>query len=177
MSSYVSSSSISVFPSTKRGNTQRSARLLSESNLIGLVNKLLDTDSFVITNNVNSVAPTDVAFEFNLHGYYFKVESDFRAISGSEEFSSSNGIWAYIVLSTSDGYIELSGQDDGGVYKGVTFVADAPTPSINPPLYSLKILERDSTSSAWRIPDSSRIKYAGANISGTIAGTVDGGEI
>ena len=40
--SYVGSQNINVFPSTKRGQYQRDARLMTESSLVGLINELID---------------------------------------------------------------------------------------------------------------------------------------
>ena len=39
---YLASNKIDVFPSTKRGNVQVSARLMSEASMVDIVNRLID---------------------------------------------------------------------------------------------------------------------------------------
>lgn len=71
--SNIASNLIEVFPSTKRtAEYQKSARQLSEKNLVSIINKLIDTDAFVITSP-GTVTNLTMGIEFNMHGYYFKV--------------------------------------------------------------------------------------------------------
>ena len=167
--STVASNAITVFPSTKRGSTQRSARLISEENLVNIINKLVDKDSFVVSTNdgLSSISP----FMFNIHGYLFTVS----ALSNiTTSFSSANEIYAYIITETNDGYTELKGQDADSQYNGVNFVSaisDFPAIGATEHLYSLQILQK--VSGSWVIPNASMVKYNGVNI----FGDVDGGEV
>ena len=71
---YLYTDNIQVFPSTRRGNLQVSARLMSEGTISNLIDQLLDTSGFVITDKKSNYL-TDEIFEFNIHGYYFYVDS------------------------------------------------------------------------------------------------------
>lgn len=183
--SFLETSKIAVFPSTRRFNTQVSARLLSESSLISLVNKLIDTDGFVITpdDETTGYIDTSITFEFNIHGYYFMVD---RAQDIIDLFSSSNTteIYGNIYLDTVGNYTELKGQDvevaNVSRYQGVTFSAvdlsdasQAASASEDQADYSLLLFTRESAaSSLWEVPVESRIKFN----SGFALG-IDGGEI
>lgn len=175
--SNISSSNISVFPSTKRGNYQRSARLISESNLVGIVNRLLDSDKFVITqNNVSGLAPLDSPFELNIHGYYFNIKTCSTIIDAMSSVPT-NSIWANIVIGTTDEYSELMGQDSGGgeesAYSGISFSSDGEESDTLPAgqqRYSLKILEKSGA--LWTIPSDSTVKYSSTRFFGEIDGGV-----
>jgi len=63
---YLSSDLINVFPSTRRVYTQDfSSKLMTELAISRSINMLMDTDGFVISENLGS------PFEINIHGYYF----------------------------------------------------------------------------------------------------------
>ena len=64
--SYLNTQSINVFPSTKRSNKQVSARLMTEASIVGIINKLIDREGFVITKN-EDIYP-EHSFEFNIFG-------------------------------------------------------------------------------------------------------------
>ena len=63
---YITSDNITVFPSAKRANANtdyvKASRALSEQNLIGLVNQLLEVKSFVISNEWDA----EKDFQFNI---------------------------------------------------------------------------------------------------------------
>ena len=174
--SNVLSANINVFPSTKRGNYQRSARLISESNLVGIVNKLLDSDKFVITQNVSGIAPLTSPFEINIHGYYFIIDTCNLIITSVSPSSSNTSIWANIITGVTDGYTELVGQDSGGdnsTYGGISFSLDgAETSALSAgqTRYSLKILEKSGND--WVIPQDSSVKYSATRFMGNIDGGV-----
>ena len=71
--SYLNTQNINVFPSTKRSNKQVSARLMTEASIVGIINKLIDKEGFVITKN-EDIYP-EHSFEFNIFGYYFIIDS------------------------------------------------------------------------------------------------------
>ena len=151
------SSKIKVFPSARRNYSgDQFSRLMSESSLVSIVNKLVDTDGFVITSSYTADSP----IEFNIHGYYFNV-SDVDDITDSFSSLSTGGkVYAIITLSsaTTGGvtFTELSGIDDNltNKYEGVTFDTSSGSGSLT---YSLPILQK--TSSGWKIPEASLIKF------------------
>lgn len=157
--SNVSSSSISVFPSVNRGD--QPSRNLSEKNIVGLINKLLDNNGdFVISESTNGES-----FDFMIRGYYFSVASPSTTLfSGG---STNDKMWASITITTTSGYEELSGTDSGGEYNGVSFDIQSSAPS-GTGVHSLLIAEK--TSSGWVVPLSSMFKYDGSRVYGTIDG-------
>lgn len=187
---YLPTEDIFVFPSSRRMNKQVSARLISEASLANIVNKLIETDGFVITPEPESgdyveqgFIPTE-PFEFNIYGYYFKADSANKIINLFDNVSPYT-IYANIYLdqSTDPNYVELAGQDDyineslvNLYYKGVTFstenLSEAAT---NPADYSLLLFQKETFSGGtqkWVVPIESRLKFIY-----TFSLGVDGGEI
>ena len=173
--SYIKSSNIEIFPSTRRADYQLSARLMSEARIAGIINQLVDKDGFVITSeDLYSIASP---FEFNIKGYYFKV-TDLPALF--QNFSDSTSIYAQIRLQSNEGYMEIVGQDDAhlsvpdgtdGYYYGVNFLSLQPATEANS--YFLKLFERASTSDSWSIVPSSWDKFNSTSLDFI----VDGGKI
>lgn len=176
--SNIASNLIEVFPSTKRtAEYQKSARQLSEKNLVSIINKLIDTDAFVITSP-GTVTNLTMGIEFNMHGYYFKV-SNIQAVI--ESTNNPNSIYANIIIeSDEDGYTELSGQDTGGtssIYNGISFTADLPDNTAlkaTQQRFSLLLLKKEGSN--WEIPIESTVKFLGSRIFGAVT-KVDGGEV
>lgn len=176
--SYITTNNIEVFPSTKRVDAQRTSRLLVESNLVSLVNRLVDKDSFVITQEFATNKPV----ELNLNGYYFKIASgeDLTSLATNNE----TRIWASIVVtapSAQEGlYAELYGQDDDNMYKGLTItcsnsdseptISDVP---VGASVYHLLVLKMNGNT--WEVPtdslvifDIARVRWNGIIDCGTI---------
>jgi len=195
MGNYLPTDSIYVFPSSRRMNKQVSARLISEASLANIVNKLIETDGFVITpepetgDYVDQGFNPEEPFEFNVHGYYFYVDTA-QNIIDSFAGTDPQKIYANIYLdkTTDPNYVELAGQDDyineTGYeqdvlyYKGLTFsdtdlTAEGSEPQAD---YSLKLFEKEQLPSSgtygWVVPIESRLKFLY-----TFALGVDGGEI
>ncbi len=163
---YLASGDVTVFPSTVRGNTQRSARLISEENLVNIVNKLVDKDAFVISQDAGLEY-----LEFIVNGYYFKVNYS-KLI---QLFPSSNDIYASIITGVNaDNYTVLIGQDGQSSYEGVSFSSSEPAGELQSGQirYNLKILTK--LGGNWTIPKESLIKLKGFRIQDI---NVDGGEI
>lgn len=166
---YLASGDVTVFPSTVRGNTQRSARLISEENLVNIVNKLVDKDAFVISQDAGLEY-----LEFIVNGYYFKVNYS----NLIQLFPSSNDIYASIITGitgdNADKYTVLIGQDSQSNYEGVAFSGTEPAGELQEgqTRYNLKILTKSGGS--WVIPKESLIKLKGFRIQDI---NVDGGEI
>lgn len=171
---YINTENISVFPSTRRDNKQVSARLISESSVVSMINKLIDTDGYVITpDNDEDIIEDSTMLEFNIHGYYFAIAQTSLLRS---KFPSSNNIYANIYLDEVGNYIELQGQDfdnnDVWEYRGVTFSdTDLTLASENPADYSLWLFTRDEQQT-WQVPLESRTKFTF-----DVALGVDGGVI
>ena len=159
---FLNSDYIKVFPSARRnyGNDPFS-RLMSESSLVSIINRLVDTDGFVITNLYNDNAP----FEFNIFGYYFKVNLTSHITSLFSGATTGTKIYASITVSSVQGtdltFQELVGVDEDTQsnvenspkeYQGVTFSTSAPGSG-----HYLVILEK--TSNGWAIPPTSQIKF------------------
>ena len=166
--SNIASGNIVVFPATKRSEDYiRDSRLMSEQNLVGIINHLVDRDAFCITSNPTSGSP----FEFNIHGYYFRVDDLDYVTSGM-----NSSVYAYIDLAnTNNGnFKEISGQDEeeSGTYyyTGVTFSETAPTEQTD--RFSLQILKKVSDS--WVVPSESLIKFNNSAVDFT---EIDGGVI
>ena len=171
-SAHIGSNDIRVFPSTRRGDTQRSARLVSEQSLTTLVNQLLDRDSFVISEGIVGGEP----FAFNIHGYYFRITDGAALLSLiSSQLSSPTEVWANITLETTtttpqdDTFVELKWGDDNNYYLGVGFSAGEGVGD-----YHLKILEKSGGS--YVVPTESTVKFDITRIYGDVA-VIDGGEI
>ena len=173
---YINTEDISVFPSTRRSHYQVSARLISEKSVSDIINKLIDTNGFVITPDTTEQDTVDFTapFEFNIHGYYFSIASGQDLISMFSNPSVDDKIYANIYLDTSGNYIELKGQDVDvnsiWVYQGVTFSDSDLTEDSNPADYSLLLFVYDGT--YWQVPVESRVKFEY-----NFALGVDGGEI
>lgn len=173
--SYLATENVVVFPSTKRANNQVSARLLTEQAIVGIVNKLIESDGFVITPD-EKVFDSHY-FEFNIHGYYFKVS----AVKLITDLFNLDGnvlnIYGNIIIEKSGNYDELFGQDDDNQYKGIQFTS-TPLEDTSKEIYSLLLFTRDNADGDWYVPTSSRIRYTfnSINIS-TANADLDGGEI
>ena len=166
---YISSSKIEVFPTTKRSGDYKSNRLMSEANLVRLVNQLLDTKSFVISNEFSITATS--SFEFNIAGYYFKIDKQSDMASVITALSNPTNVYANITLTGTAPWLELSGQDASGEYQGVTFSSAASTGTN---VYSLKILTK--TDDTYGIPDESKVKFDLSKMTGSVL-EVDGGTL
>ena len=160
--SNLASDKIFVFPAIQRtGTYENSARNLTEKNIVGLINKILDNGAtFVISDSTG-----DATFDFMIWGYYFSVTSPSTTLfSGG---STNDKMWASIEIAATSGYEELSGTDGAGGYSGVSFVIQPSAPS-GTGVHSLLIAEK--TSNGWVVPLSSMFKYDGSRVYGTIDG-------
>lgn len=183
---YLYTENIKVFPTTRRLNKQVTARLMTESNIANLIYQLLDTEGFVITDKKETYVDDEI-FEFNIHGYYFIVDSAkyiFNAIE-NQVSGTATSIYAHIQIEQTDGsdYKELKGQDadpssDGNaeytLYKGIHFTTTATAPSKDTETnkwYTLKLFEK--LNNTWKVPVESRVKFNQRSLNFDI----NGGEI
>ena len=181
MGAYVAdSTNIVVFPTTKREVNDRKARLLTEQNLVDVVNRLLDVESFVITKNFN----INGSFEFNIHGYFIKISNIGDVVDLIVTGESNNGIvfdentciYANIHTFLTGDYEELYGSDENGSYDGVIFTLNSPLTNANNKY--LKILQCTPTDDTppqykWYVPQNSYVKFYATSL----LNPIDCGEI
>ena len=159
---FVNSEAIYVFPSTRRVSRQLTARLMSETSITGLLNHFVDTDGYVITPFTydDEESPYLKPFEFNIYGYYFKVQNANYIL---QQFPNATQIYAYIQLDKTGNYYELMGQDADvnsvSVYQGVKFIDQ--NPSTAGVVYDkmLLLFERENSSASWYVPEWSTIRF------------------
>lgn len=177
MGNYLANSSnIFVFPTTKREQVSRSSRLLTEKNIVDIVNKLIDVESFVITRNY--IYGVGSSIDFNINGYYINVD-DFDEVIDSvvdgETITSNSSIWANILIYKTGDYDELFGTDEDNKYSGVIFTFNNPLSSSNAGavVKKLKLIEFSSSSiNSATIPQNSLVKFTADRIN-----PIDCGEI
>ena len=158
---YLSSDKIKVFPSARRNeSTDTFSRLMSESTIVSIVNRLIETEGFVITNAYTN----NGQLEFNIHGYYFNI-TDSTEIIAAYSGVTNVVLYASIIISSFAPltFKELKNCDNGGLYEGLV-VGDSttiPTPVGNEEVFTLAILEK--VNGNWIIPEESKIKFTHIN--------------
>lgn len=155
---FINKNNIHVFPVTNKPSEKQS-RLTTEYNITNIVNRLLDTKSFVITSG--SVTD-ESALEFNIQGYYVKVDkiSYLKPVANSDCYAIITINKKTINVGTDDEqtFIELDGgENDANEYTGVSFswLKGKPTPKTGE--YALHILHYDGTN--YTIPRASKIRF------------------
>ena len=158
----VESSKIKVFPTTKRSDeADRNARLMSEQNLISIVNRLTGLKSFIIhmpsisSGNNSITIPT--GSEFNIGGYYFKfIDNQTIAID-----SNTKEIGLQISTVTTDNFTELQGNDlDNGNYSGLTITVSTENKQVSETY--LPIIRK--TNGNWDIISDSKLNIIDADM-------------
>ena len=146
---YLNVDNVNSFPSTKRASVNK---LMTENSVTRLINRLIDTDSFVITNGIDSGNDflTDISvscwdqtfeFEFVIRGYYFSIShkdyaSGLSFLQGKLSFNPQDQIehtlYAGIFIDKSDkNFPELFGQENSpdNEYKAIAFYIDGDAPN------------------------------------------------
>lgn len=169
----LASDNIAVYPAARRGELNPQSRLITESALVNLINKLIDKQGFVITRVEDY--RSDSVFEFNIFGYYFKVlhASDITSLFPNP--TAHTIIYGKIQLigienNPMTNVIELEGQDEGGYYTGIEFTTTEPTESDSVKYLPLLAYENN----AWEIITSSLVKFTSESNSFL---NIDGGVI
>lgn len=165
------SGKIKVFPASRRvGSADPFSRLMSESTITSIVNRLISSDGFVITHYESNYEISGL-FEFNIFGYYIRVDDIEDVLDAFDDYTS---IYASIELddTATSGlhYLQIVGIDDTN-YTGVKFTDTARTGTN---IHCIKLFERTTTSSNWEVPDESYIIFSKDNLS---LYDIDGGEI
>lgn len=90
--SYLLSSQVKVYPSSKRNDAyDRNARLNSEQNLVSVVNRLTSRKCFIVDGlNISQSGNTLTigAGSFNIYGYLFNIPENIELDLSSEEYKS-----------------------------------------------------------------------------------------
>lgn len=169
---YLNSDNISVFPCANRDAKYIASKLTTERNLTNIINSIVTTDGFVLHY------VTDGHIQFVLDGYYFDLNTQDAAITGS----TATNIYASIKLGGTDPYLELQNIDgaqaqdttlDGTKgFLGLQLTDTKPTDS---GYTSLLILTRATTSGAWQVPETSKIRLVSGT--GNITVKIDDGEL
>lgn len=144
---YLESDRISNYPSTKRASVNK---LITENTVTRVINRLIDNESYVITNGLNGVDfssdipvgqwdNTRANFEFVIHGYYFCITPDeadgsglrylLRRVNldpGTHDMEAEHTLYARIFIDNIDkDFPELYGQEDlAQTYQGIQFYWD-----------------------------------------------------
>ena len=120
----IASTGIRVYPAVNRNAKESGdiyARHASEEFLAGIVNKLIDTQGFVITSHeaIDAAiqAKKDINFAFNINGYYFTIlnlEDDLLewAKACTWEEGQEKNLYAYIYTENHGTWVELAGGDE-----------------------------------------------------------------
>ena len=171
MANYLQSENISIFPTPNRGtNYQPQARLVTEFNLVNIVNRLVDKESFVISYD-NTPAGIENNIIFNIYGYWIKANLKDNSLLTN---ASNSSLYARIQvkkLSNSD-FTELQGEDKNNTYSGVEFLARNPGTDSDG-WHSLKLLEK--VSGTWQVPEDSKVRFTTGTQTRSV--TIDDGDL
>lgn len=180
MANYLQSENISIFPTPNRGtNYQPQARLVTEFNLVNIVNRLVDKESFVISYD-NTPAGIENNIIFNIYGYWIKANLKDNSLLTN---ASNSLLYARIKVVGSD-FIELDGTDEKDtssteastevkyLYKGVDFLTENPGPDAGG-YHSLKLLEK--VGSTWQVPEDSWVRFTTGTETRSV--TIDDGDL
>lgn len=116
--SYLKSNQVHVFPFGSTRKVNPTARVMNEQNISQLVRNLTDLYNYVIDYD-----QSNMIMRFCIYGYYFKV--DLKTV-----YEEGKPLYAYIVISSIDGYEYLVGGDQDGInvdpgnatFTGINFV-------------------------------------------------------
>lgn len=170
---YIQSSRITAFPLAKNRESDRKSNLFYEENIANIVNQLIDTQGFIITDNVDFInvesgqlqMSADKVFQFSLGGRLFTITSDPNTNYTIMPVTSGQTVYAYIRL---DDRGEVEGQDEGEFYEGL--VLDTNVPDDVDYVLPLFIIN----GSEVKIPDESYLKLSLKSIGPAIK-IIDGG--
>lgn len=169
---------ITAFPLAKNRTLDRKSNLFYEENIANIVNQLIDTQGFVITQSVDFMRvvnsklqmPADKVFQFSLGGRLFTITSDSDANYDIMSVNPNPGqevkVYAYIRL---DDNGEVEGQDEGAYYEGLGLDIETNVPTDVDYKLLLFIIE----GSQVRVPDESYLKLSLKSI-GTAIKIIDG---
>lgn len=114
---HLATENVIVFPIAKeRASSVQETRLMTEYNVSNIIRQLMGNEikGFIISC---STKDSGWEIEFNLYGYYFRINVENTWINDTFGTDISNGIFASIILDTL--VDEIDGQDADGLYKGL----------------------------------------------------------
>lgn len=154
---------VKVFPATS--STEPSNKLITEYNLINIVNRLTDKDSFVVSysQTPETGTPTSRYIVFNIHGYYFDIA--LNNLDG--DLLKSDDLYAGIQInkSTEDSVYDVINITEGNS-QGLILQQ---TPITGEDTYSLQLL------AGGQVPPESKIKFTTGTDSRSIS--IDDGDL
>lgn len=163
----LASSHVSVYPSARRSSTAPESRFMTEARFVSLVNKLIDSTGFIISNTV----ATGGTFEFNIYGYHFAVDAD-DLITMISSASTGQHLIAHITLATTGDVTELVGQDESSNYTGLVLTVENSVPTSTATDKYLGLITK--TESSYEICTQSVSKFNVGSLNVTV---IDGGTI
>ena len=148
---FLKSKKVKVFPCGGRAKQYDPlARLTTEYNLVSLINRLVDKNSFIVTshNNGEDISNKTDDYIINIDGYLFTIEGGAKPITESCSAQSGTYIIAYINVQS------YFGVDDNTYYQQLGPIEEIPiTPGVNPNnIYNDGILDssEDETTSEFK---------------------------
>ena len=168
-----------VFPLAKnRPISNRSSRIMYESNIANLIRQVIDVDGFLIstpetpfgvatsdTNSELSKLTLNKSIEFNLYGYYFRINASGLTIDNLD-LGSYNLYAAIKIDSDTD---EISNQDANDKYEGLRFyalkvgstdkIADDETAILHIGNFGISKDETNALSLNWSYAEDSYLKF------------------
>ena len=195
--SYIASNSIHVFPTSKRSDSAGDtySRYFTEYAITNIINRLVNEDSFVITQS-NSNASFNISalanLEFNIGGYYFNIND--QALDGLPDLAGISSSNPYLVATAAidtDAYgcrslISVSSDgtptnamdsldDESSNFQGINFTSSATyvrssETNGNITTYKLTLLHLESNGN-YTIPLDSKVRFRTPTL------TIDDGEL
>ena len=183
------SENVGIFPLAEYRKIRPNDNALSEKNMSNFILSVIDTDSFVVSNSLDT---TIGRLQFVISGYLISIfnlkdiEERLVTLAKDEGIGSISDIYASITLNITDSEApHLTGSDSevaSGVstFSGVTFAYSEPDTAVvvetvgqdTLRTVTLHILTKPTGSTIWKIPPNSLLKLDTQSISG-----IDGGEI
>lgn len=166
--SNVYSTSVSIFPLAKnREVDKRASRLLYEDNIANLIRQVVDTEGFIIQeDNIQcSVEKKNGKYEvnfsgtliFNLFGYYVRLDSGSAWLSTAITVDDTGVHSIYAQIQIKDD--EIFGQDENGVYSGITLSTALNSDYKNLLLGKFEIDKTDDSLVTWTTDEDAKQKF------------------
>ena len=134
--SYIKSKNINIYPASARSNSID--RLNIEHNMINIVNRLTDIDSFIISGLDVQISNNKIMIKpgaCNIHGYYVSIKNENNDPYDTGIAAEAGVVQLKLTFNTTPildtAAIQLNGTDAAGEYTGLS-IDVANTPTITP---------------------------------------------
>lgn len=134
--SYIKSKNINIYPASARSNSID--RLNIEHNMINIVNRLTDIDSFIISGLDVQISDNKIKIKpgaCNIHGYYVSIKNENNNPYDTGIAAEAGVVQLKLTFNTTPildtAAIQLNGTDAAGEYTGLS-IDVANTPTITP---------------------------------------------